>query len=275
MALSHSLLLLLTFFGEVPDFSPGSFSGSFISSADLLFRLNFCKCSVSELLCCCRPARSPGSSPGPGSWVRSCSPLTSRSCPPGFYAAASILEANSVYVVLGANVTLKTTLKKPPYLVILWNFNNGQSQVNVATLTKAEGLKVSQAYQGRASIDEDGSLFLDKTTSADSGDYDISVISTDGTATAATELKVLGESLQGSRDPERETWLPPTPTFFIVQCGATNSGFLSMFAPLWRSRATPASTLKRARWCLITFTSFLSRKSEFTATFDPKPGTHL
>lgn len=111
---------------------------------------------------------------------------------------------------LGGNVTLKTLLKKPAYLVILWNFNDGERQVNVATLRKESGLQVNPAYQGRASIDEDGGLILYKTTSADSGDYDISVIPLDGPTTAAAiELRVLGESLQGSRDPERETWLPP------------------------------------------------------------------
>lgn len=170
----------------------------------------------------------------PGSWVRSCSPLTSRSCSPGFYAAADILPDGPVDVVLGANVTLKTLLKKPAYLVILWNFDDGENQVNVATLTKAGGLKVNPAYQGRASIDEDGGLILYETTSADSGNYDISVISMDGTTkAAATALRVLGESLQGSRDPERETYSPPprTPTFSLFNLARRIRAFCQCLRP--------------------------------------------
>lgn len=105
-------------------------------------------------------------------------------------------------VVLGANVTLTTLLNKPAYLAIVWNFNDGEDQVNVATLTTT-GLKVNQAYVGRVSIDgASGGLFLAQTTSADSGDYDISVITADGTTLAsATKLRVLGESLQGVPGP--------------------------------------------------------------------------
>lgn len=141
-------------------------------------------------------------------------------------------------VVLGANATLKTLLKKPAYLVIVWNFNDGENQMNVATLTTA-GLKVDPAYQGRASIDEDGGLILYKTTSTDSGDYDISVISQEGTTTAgATRLRVLGEFLQGSRGPERESCPPNTYIFYCSMLRDEFGLFVNVCAPLEVTRVS-------------------------------------
>lgn len=129
-------------------------------------------------------------------------------------------------VVLGRNVTLGTLLDKPAYEFIVWNFNNGQHQVNVATRSKS-GLTVNQQYQGRVSVDETtGSLFLKETKSADSGDYSITVLTGAGTLTADIRLRVLGESFRWVPGPRLGDLapLPPPPNIwlFIVQYCATN-----------------------------------------------------
>lgn len=110
-----------------------------------------------------------------------------------------------VDVVLGQNVTLTTLLNKPEYMFIIWNFNNGKEQVHAATLTRSE-LKVSDLFRGRVAIDgATGSLTLGAARSADSGDYNINIITMAGdTRTAEITLRVLGESVRGgSRDPGR------------------------------------------------------------------------
>lgn len=134
-------------------------------------------------------------------------------------------------VVLGKNATLPTLLVKPSYEFIVWNYNDdGERAGNVATLT-VSGLKVQEKYQNRVSIDPDtGSLFLKTTTSADSGDYSITVLTQNGdTKTAEIKLRVLGECLRwlpGPRLGPLAHLPPPNIQLFIVQSGATNSGFL-------------------------------------------------
>lgn len=187
-------------------------------------------------------------------------------------------------VVLGKNATLPTLLVKPSYEFIVWNYNDdGERSVNVATLTTA-GLKVKEPqYQDRVSIDPDtGNLFLKTTTSADSGDYSITVLTEDGgTQTGEIKLRVLGECLRWLPGPRlgHLAHLPPTPPehpAFHCSLWRDEFGlFVTFLCTFWRSRAPLMYTLRRARWCLITFTPFSSRKSEFTGTFDPKPGTHL
>lgn len=97
--------------------------------------------------------------------------------------------------VLGRNVTLTTLLDKPKYLFIIWNFNDGNEQVNVATQSTT-GLTVNPQYQGRVSVDANsGSLFLQAVKASDSGDYSITVLDED-TRTGDIKLRVLGEFLQ-------------------------------------------------------------------------------
>lgn len=101
--------------------------------------------------------------------------------------------------VVGRNVTLKTLLDKPVYTFIVWNFNDGTEQNNIATQTKT-GLKEKEGYEGRVSIDPmTGSLTLVGLKPDDSGDYSITIITEDGTTrTAETKLQVLGESVRSS-----------------------------------------------------------------------------
>lgn len=95
---------------------------------------------------------------------------------------------------MGKNVTLKTLVDKPVYAFIIWNFNDGSEQIHVATMSPT-GLKVNTPYEGRVSIDKNnGNLFLGALKSDDSGDYSISIISSDGTTkTSEIKLRVLGE----------------------------------------------------------------------------------
>lgn len=98
--------------------------------------------------------------------------------------------------VLGRNVTLKTLLVNPVYTFIVWNFNDGATQVHIATQTQT-GLNVNEdAYKDRVSIDRvTGYLTLTGLSLRDSGDYTINVITADGTTmTDEIKLRVLGES---------------------------------------------------------------------------------
>lgn len=97
--------------------------------------------------------------------------------------------------MLGRNATLKTLLVNPLYTFIVWNFNDGTEQVNIATQTKT-GLKVNEeVYKDRVSVDPvTGSLTMTAVRADESGDYSITIIAEDGsTRTAETKLRVLGE----------------------------------------------------------------------------------
>lgn len=179
-------------------------------------------------------------------------------------------------VVLGANVTLTTLLDNPVYDYIVWNFNNGNAQVNVATQGK-DKLTVNKKYQGRVSVDRaTGNLILVGTTSADSGDYGITVLMADGvTQTAEIKLRVLGESFRWVPGPRvGDLDRPPTPlaSFSLFNLARRIQAFCHFSANIWRSRASLICTLKRARRCLTTYNSFSSRKSEFTEAADRSPG---
>ncbi|CAF93841.1 unnamed protein product, partial [Tetraodon nigroviridis] len=110
----------------------------------------------------------------------------------GWCGAQHILPEGPVDVLLGGNATLTTLLDKPEYQFIIWNFNNGDEQVHVATLTRSN-LKVNAPYRDRVAIDgATGNLFLKETKSADSGDYSITVLTVNGdTTTAEIKLRVL------------------------------------------------------------------------------------
>lgn len=106
--------------------------------------------------------------------------------------------------IVNRNVTLKTLLDKPVYSFIVWNFNKGGDQNNIATQTKSS-LKVKEGYEGRAFIDNvTGSLSLIDLKPDDSGDYSITILTDDGTTrTSETKLRVLGELSGSSSSSER------------------------------------------------------------------------
>ncbi|XP_044192063.1 carcinoembryonic antigen-related cell adhesion molecule 1-like [Thunnus albacares] len=110
----------------------------------------------------------------------------------GCCAAQDILPDGPLDAVLGKNVTITTLLDKPVYAFIIWNFNDGKEQINIAT-AGPEGLKVNALYEGRVSINRtNGNLFLSSLKSEDNGDYSISILTTDGsTKTAEIKLRVL------------------------------------------------------------------------------------
>lgn len=98
--------------------------------------------------------------------------------------------------VLGGNVTLKTLLVDPVYSFIVWNFNDGSTQVNIATQTKTDLNIKEDAYKNRVSVDEaTGGLTMTGLRAIDTGDYSITMITADGsTSTDEIQLRVLGES---------------------------------------------------------------------------------
>lgn len=97
--------------------------------------------------------------------------------------------------VLGQNVTLKTLMANTVYSYIVWNFSDGETQVNIATLNPTELTVKEEIYKGRVSMDKvNGHLTLTGLRATDSGDYSITVIKADGAAvTAEIKLRVLGE----------------------------------------------------------------------------------
>ncbi|XP_028255011.1 carcinoembryonic antigen-related cell adhesion molecule 2 isoform X2 [Parambassis ranga] len=108
----------------------------------------------------------------------------------GFCAANGILPAGPVDAIVGNNVTIKTLVVNPVFTFIIWNYNGGSDPINIATRTKAGGLKVNALYTGRVNVDPvNGSLQLAALKPADSGDYSISIVSDDGT-TETAEIKV-------------------------------------------------------------------------------------
>ncbi|XP_051925818.1 carcinoembryonic antigen-related cell adhesion molecule 20 [Hippocampus zosterae] len=106
--------------------------------------------------------------------------------------ARDILPPGPVDASVGKNVTLRTLLVAPEYTFIIWNFNDGREQSHVATVGPA-GLKVNTPYLGRVSVDaRSGALHLSSLTTADNGDFSVSVVSSDGgTETAEIRLRVL------------------------------------------------------------------------------------
>lgn len=97
--------------------------------------------------------------------------------------------------VLGQNVTLKTLLVNPVYSFIVWNFNDGETQVNIVTQAATELNVNEEIYKDRVSVDKvNGHLTLTGLRATDSGDYSITVLKADAsTDTAEIKLRVLGE----------------------------------------------------------------------------------
>ncbi|XP_068426958.1 carcinoembryonic antigen-related cell adhesion molecule 20, partial [Clinocottus analis] len=110
-------------------------------------------------------------------------------------AAAGLCAANTreIEAVLGKNVTLNTRFSIPDYVALLWNFNvNDGTEVGNAVTSSSAGLQVNPRYEGRLSLNSSsGFLRIGPLTSADSGEYTISIISSRGTETEQVELRVL------------------------------------------------------------------------------------
>ncbi|XP_070703146.1 cell adhesion molecule CEACAM20 [Pempheris klunzingeri] len=110
----------------------------------------------------------------------------------GCCAGQDALPEGPVDAILGANVTFKTLITNPSYVVIVWNFNDGTEPINVATLTES-GLIVNEPFEGRASVDTtSGQLTLGPLKLEDAGDYSVSIVLTTGpTHTGETRLQIL------------------------------------------------------------------------------------
>lgn len=101
-----------------------------------------------------------------------------------------ILPEGPVSALVGGNVTLKTTITSQNLDVITWIFNN----LNGVATFVGGNLRVTAAYTGRVSLNPtDGSLTLSALKPGDSGDYTVTVITSDATLAGETKLQVVGE----------------------------------------------------------------------------------
>lgn len=109
----------------------------------------------------------------------------------GCCVGQGILPEGPVAALVGGNVTLKTTITNQNPSVITWTVNGPHG---VATFVSGN-LKVAPAYTGRLSLNlTDGSLTLSALKPGDSGDYSVSVITSDAeTLLGETKLQVVGE----------------------------------------------------------------------------------
>ncbi|KAL3984492.1 hypothetical protein ACER0C_016117 [Sarotherodon galilaeus] len=103
--------------------------------------------------------------------------------------ATGILPEGPVAALVGGNVTLKTAITNQNPSVITWTVNGPHG---VATFVSGN-LKVAPAYTGRLSLNlTDGSLTLSALKPGDSGDYSVSVITSDAeTLLGETKLQVV------------------------------------------------------------------------------------
>nr|XP_046273155.1 carcinoembryonic antigen-related cell adhesion molecule 5-like [Scatophagus argus] len=110
----------------------------------------------------------------------------------GSHAEHGVLPEGPLSALVGNNVTFKTLLDRPNYVAIIWNYNNGADQVNIATASSAE-VNVAETYKGRVTLNKtNGDLFLGPLKPSDSGDYSISVVLLGApTKTQETKLRVL------------------------------------------------------------------------------------
>nr|XP_024654204.1 carcinoembryonic antigen-related cell adhesion molecule 6-like [Maylandia zebra] len=99
-----------------------------------------------------------------------------------------ILPEGPVSALVGGNVTLKTTITSQNLDVITWIFNN----LNGVATFVGGNLRVTAAYTGRVSLNPtDGSLTLSALKPGDSGDYTVTVITSDATLVGETKLQVV------------------------------------------------------------------------------------
>lgn len=110
----------------------------------------------------------------------------------GCCAEEDILPSGPVDAKLGTSVTLKTLIDNPDFTVLIWNFNDGTEQINVATQTTT-ALNVNDRFKGRVSLNKtNGYLTLGALKTEDSGHYSISAVTSNGiTQTGEIELRVL------------------------------------------------------------------------------------
>ncbi|XP_008299471.1 carcinoembryonic antigen-related cell adhesion molecule 20 isoform X2 [Stegastes partitus] len=110
----------------------------------------------------------------------------------GCCVGQSILPPGPVEAMLGRNVTLKTLVENPYSSFIIWNCSDGKDVDNVATLDPS-GLKVSEHYEGRLSINTNNAyLTLGPLKMEDSGFYTIYIVAEDGASTTGeVELQVV------------------------------------------------------------------------------------
>ncbi|XP_061786832.2 cell adhesion molecule CEACAM5-like [Nerophis lumbriciformis] len=109
----------------------------------------------------------------------------------GCCAARNILPPDPVDAIVGKNVTFRTLLDKPAFLVIIWKFQSER----ILTLSPTS-VNVNAPYEGRVSVDEqNGSLHLSALTKDDSGDYSVSVVAEDGSTEDGNIQLRVAESL--------------------------------------------------------------------------------
>lgn len=96
---------------------------------------------------------------------------------------------------MGRNVTLKTLLKNPTFMVVTWSYSDGAELASIVAVAQGS-FKVSEAYEGRVWVNvTNGDLTLGPLKATDNGDYSISVTFSDlSTKAAEIKLQVLGES---------------------------------------------------------------------------------
>lgn len=127
----------------------------------------------------------------PPSHLSSVFPLSSGSC----VGQDDILPDGPVDAIVGRNVTIKTLLNNPAFMVMTWSYSDGAELASIVTVAQGS-FKVSKAYVGRVWVNvTNGDLTLGPLKSTDSGDYGISVTFSDlSTKAAEIKLHVLGES---------------------------------------------------------------------------------
>ncbi|XP_013880785.1 hemicentin-1 isoform X2 [Austrofundulus limnaeus] len=111
----------------------------------------------------------------------------------GFCAGNSVLPPGPMDVVLGKNLTIKITVTKNPGDIVIWNFNDGKNQNNIATLRPDNTVNVGDAYKTRGvSVDPNtGSLTVTSLKKEDSGDYSVTLLQSAATVTGDVLVRVL------------------------------------------------------------------------------------
>ncbi|KAM4540141.1 cell adhesion molecule CEACAM20-like [Odontesthes bonariensis] len=109
----------------------------------------------------------------------------------GFCVGQDVLPEGPLDAGVGQNVTVKILIENDVGDDIIWNFSDGDEQINVATLRQSV-VRVATPYKGRASIDpKTGYLTLTSLQSKDSGDYSVTILGNDGTKTGEVKVRVL------------------------------------------------------------------------------------
>ncbi|KAM8767078.1 cell adhesion molecule CEACAM5 [Acanthopagrus schlegelii] len=100
-----------------------------------------------------------------------------------------ILPDGPVDAIVGRNVTIKTLLNNPAFMVMTWSYSDGAELASIVAVAQGS-FKVSNAYVGRVWVNvTNGDLTLGPLKTTDSGDYSISVTFSD-LSTKAAEIKL-------------------------------------------------------------------------------------